>query len=95
MADQQHGSDQHNVDVQVVTTSGNYPADGTERLASNQPVQTILKKAAKELKIVDTTNWVATINGTQIDSTKSCADLGLSGTVSIDYGPAHGGGGCE
>ena len=95
MADQQHGADDHHVDVQVVTTSGNYPNSGTDRVAANQPIKNELKKAAKELKIVDTTNWVATVNGTQIDPEKSYSDLGLSGTVTIDYGPAHGGGGCE
>ena len=95
MAEQEHNGGEHHVEVQVVTTSGSFPATGTERVSTNQPVENILKKAVKELKIVDTTGWIATVNGTQIDPEKGYSDLGLSGTVSIDYGPPHGGGGRE
>jgi hypothetical protein len=96
MADN-HGGDkpEHRVNVVVITTSGHYPATGSDSVSANQPVKNELKKAAKELNIVDTTNWVATVNGTEIDPDKSYAENNLSGTVSIDYGPNHGGGGRE
>jgi hypothetical protein len=89
------GKPENHVEVVVVTTSGLYPTTGTDRVAANQPVKVQLEKALKALKIVDATNWVATANANQIDLAKSYADNGLSGTVSIDYGPNHGGGGGE
>jgi len=55
MAEQEHNDDKH-VEVRVVTTSGSYPATGTERVAANQPIKNTLKTAAKELKIVNRAN---------------------------------------
>jgi len=95
MNEQSETKPDHHVEVIVVTTSGLFPPSGSDRLASNQPVKNQLKKAVKELHIVDTTNWVATVGGTQIDPDKSYTENGLSGLVSIDYGPSHGGGGVE
>lgn len=85
--------DKNHVEVVVVTTSGRYPATGTDRNSVNQPVENVLKKAAKELHIVSTDNWIARVGGREIDVNKSYADNGLSGTVTIDYGPREGGGG--
>lgn len=81
------------VDVAVVTTSGRYPQTGTDSVPGSQPVDVELKKAVKALHIVDTTNWVARVGGTEIDLTKSYDDNHLSGMVTIDYGPREGGGG--
>jgi hypothetical protein len=86
-------SDDNHVEVTVVTTSGRYPASGTDRNSVNQPVENVLKKAANELHIVSTTNWVARIGGRELDVSKSYVDNGLSGTITIDYGPREGGGG--
>lgn len=83
------------VDVLVTTTSGDYPETGTDSVPVNQPVRQQLKAAAKALNIVDTTNWVAKVGGNDIDQDKSYADNGLSGSVTIDYGPHEGGGGHE
>jgi hypothetical protein len=88
------GADSH-VEVAVVTTSGRFPAEGTERVAAHQPVSNELKKAVKELKIVDTTNWIALVGEKEVDPNKSYVDNLLTGTVIIDYGPREGGGGRE
>lgn len=83
------------VEVVVVTTSGSYPATGTDRVAAHQPVGNQLKTAARELHIVDTTGWIARVGGTEVDVDKSYVDNHLTGTVKIDYGPREGGGGNE
>ena len=90
----QGGADSH-VEVAVVTTSGRFPAEGFDRVASNEPVSNELKKAVKELKIVDTTNFIARVGGREIDPNKSYVANQLTGTVIIDYGPREGGGGNE
>ena len=83
------------VEVQVVTTSGVYPVHGTDKEPINHPVMKALEKAQKELDIADTTNWIATVGGTEIDPAKTYAENHLSGQVKIDWGPREGGGGKE
>ena len=83
------------VEVEVITTSGTYPASGTNRTAANQPVRVELEKAVHDLHIVDTNGWVARVDGRQINPDQSYVENGLSGTVKIDYGPKEGGGGYE
>jgi hypothetical protein len=81
--------------VVIVTTSGTYPEKGSDEVPVNQHLEVQLKKAAKELGINDTTGWLAKIGNTVLDQNKSYQDLGLSGEVSIDYGPDATGGGNE
>lgn len=81
------------VEVAVVTTSGSYPVDGYERTPIRQKISVILKKAANNLKITDTENWVATVNDQEVNVDATYHDLGLTGEVEIDYGPREGGGG--
>lgn len=83
------------VDVLITTTSGNYPDTGRDRVPVNQPVRQQLQAAAKKLDIVDTTGWVAMVNGELIDPAKSYAENNLTGNVTIDYGRSEGGGGVE
>lgn len=83
------------VEVEVVTTSGTYPTTDTDRTAANQPVRVELEKAVRDLHIVDTKSWIARVDGREIDPSKSYIELGLSGTVKIDFGPPEGGGGYE
>lgn len=95
MSNEQAGNPDAHVEVAVVTTSGRYPTQGTNRVAAHQPLSVELAKAVKELKIVDTTGWVARVNGQAIDPNKSYFENHLTGTVIIDYGPPEGGGGNE
>ena len=84
---------EHFVEVAVVTTSGTYPSSGYNKVPSHQKVRVELEKAAKELKITSTDDWIAKVRGKDIDVEKSYTDNGLSGEFFIDWGPRHGGGG--
>ncbi len=88
-------SQEQHVEVGVVTTSGTWPTSGTETVPSHQKVRVQLDKAAHHLHIADTTNWIATVSGREIDIEKSYIENGLSGSFVIDFGPREGGGGNE
>lgn len=81
--------------VAIVTTSGPFPEEGFEEVPINQPMEVMLKKAAKALGITDTAGWLAKHGLTVLDQSKSYKELTLAGEVSIDYGPPATGGGNE
>jgi hypothetical protein len=84
----------HNViEVAVVTTSGRWPSKGFEHLEAQEPVQVALTKAVHELHIVGAEGWLATANGRELDPRHSFAQQGLTGEVTLQYGPRAGGGG--
>lgn len=85
----------NHLEVAVVTTSGTWPNQGFDTVPINQPVKIELQRAVRELKIKDTSNWVARVGTREINPEQSYADQGLSGKVEIDYGPREGGGGNE
>ena len=91
----QHSVKPNHVLVAVVTTAGSYPAEGFDEVPINQPVKVALQRAARELGIpvASTENWIATICGNNIETSQSYADLGLTGEVSISWGPPETGGG--
>ena len=81
------------VEVAVITTSGTWPHDGYEDVPIGQPIKDELHRAVHELKIKDTTNWIARYGTRELDPSKSYKEEGLEGRVDIDYGPREGGGG--
>lgn len=83
------------VDIKVVTTSGSYPVDGFDEVPVRQKVRIELDKAAKKLNLTDTSGWVATVDGREINIDQSYQDNGLTGKAVIDWGPNEGGGGRE
>ena len=83
------------IEVAVVTTSGTWPEKGFDSVPIHQPIKVELQQAAKELKIADTTGWVATVKGRELNIEQSYIENQLSGQVEIDYGPREGGGGNE
>lgn len=85
--------DEQQIEVSVVTTSGTYPLEGSDEVPIHQPVKVVLEKAQKKLEITDTAGWIVTAGGNTIDPTKSYADNGLKGSVTLDWGPKEGGGG--
>jgi G3E family GTPase len=96
--DHHHHHDHHGkVEVSVSTTSGFFPTEGFNHVPVEQKVEVELERAKHELKIKDTTNWVASINGPHgkrfINAAQSYRENGLSGKVEIDWGPSEGGGG--
>jgi hypothetical protein len=78
-----------------VTTSGTWPELGSVRVSSHQKVRVELEKAANHLHLTDTTGWIATVAGREINIQTSYEDNGLTGTIVIDFGPREGGGGNE
>ena len=96
-ADDREHHHHHKVEVSVSTTSGFFPAEGFNHVPGEQKVEVELERAKHELKIKDTTNWVASINGPHgkriINPAHSYRENGLSGKVEIDWGPSEGGGG--
>ena len=82
------------VTVAVYTTSGAYPGEGYERVKITETVGEILSKAGSTLKLTDTSKWIATVDGREIDPSKSYDTNNLKGTITIQWGPREGGGGC-
>jgi hypothetical protein len=81
--------------VLVVTTSGTWPVQGFESVPVHQPIKDELHRATTKLGITDTTNWVAKVEGRELDVSKDYPQNGLHKKVCIDYGPREGGGGNE
>ena len=77
----------------VYTTAGRYPATGYESEPVNQKVHVVLERAARALHISHTDQWVARVDGKELDPRASYAASGLHGCVTIDYGPRESGGG--
>ncbi|UVO28162.1 hypothetical protein [Bradyrhizobium arachidis] len=96
---QEHADDvrkghHHDVAVAVITPKGLYPSeDELARVDEKTVVAEVLKRAADKLKITNTTDWVATIDGKEIDTRKTFKELNLSCIVEIDYHKHEGGGG--
>jgi hypothetical protein len=87
------GDHQRHIRVRVITTSGSFPRHGHETVGVNEPVSEILKRAANALGIADTSEWVAKVDGKEVQVDKTYMELGLHGEVKIDYGRREGGGG--
>jgi hypothetical protein len=79
--------------VAVYTTSGPYPKHGNKREKVTEIVAAVLKEAARALNLTDTSTWIATVDGRDIDPAKTFAANHLTGTVVVHWGPREGGGG--
>jgi hypothetical protein len=96
MDSEKHQHEDHGekfVQVAAVTTSGSYPAEGYDKTPANQKVKIFLVEAARELRIADTSNWVARVGNREINLEQSFAENGLVGQIDIDFGPRESGGG--
>jgi hypothetical protein len=83
----------HHVEVRVITTAGTFPTERYEKEPATQQVEAILKRAAHELHLVDTSKWIARCNGVDVQPHRSYAENGLNGRIDLDYGPPDRGGG--
>lgn len=81
------------INVRVHTTSGNYPARGHEKVSVTEQVQEILKRAADELELVGTTDWIVRIGDKVIAGSSTYEQLDEHGEVKLDWGASEGGGG--
>ena len=79
--------------VSVYTTSGVFPSQGQERAKETEIVSKFLREAAKALHLTGVDGWVVTLNGREINPDKSFFENGLTGTVTLLWGPREGGGG--
>lgn len=84
---------ENHIEVEIVTTSGSYPSEGYEQVPIHQKVKVILKKAADQLKLVSTENWIAKVQGREINQELSFEENNLKERITIDFGPREGGGG--
>jgi hypothetical protein len=82
-------------EVAVITTSGTWPEEGFDSVPIHQPIRIELQRAVKELRIADTTGWVAKVGSHELNVDQNYVENNLSGKVEIDYGPREGGGGNE
>lgn len=82
-----------NINVRVHTTSGNYPAHGHEKVPAAEQVQEILNRAASELELVGTTDWIVRIGEKVVPASSTYEQLGEHGEVKLDWGANEGGGG--
>lgn len=81
------------VNVVICTSSGYFPDEGVEQVPINQKIRIQIEKANRELNLVDTNGWIATIENHDLNIENSYAENGLSGNLEIDWGQAEGGGG--
>jgi hypothetical protein len=86
-----HGNDK--LLVTVITTSGVFPAQGALRVEPAELIANVLARAARKLNLTDTADWVAQVNGADINPQYSFVQAGLSGEVDIEWGAREGGGG--
>lgn len=82
------------LEVSVITTSGVFPRHGEQHVQPAETVDDVLRKAAHALHLTDTSGWVVTSDGREINPAVSFAQNGLAGTVELHWGPREGGGGC-
>ncbi|WP_445220489.1 hypothetical protein ACKWRH_10740 [Bradyrhizobium sp. Pa8] len=84
----------HDVAVAVITPVGIYPdEDDFRREPESTVIEQVLKAAAEKLKITNTSDWVAKVDGRKLDPHKTFKQEHLSGIVEIEYHKHEGGGG--
>lgn len=83
----------HHLLVAIVTTSGSYPDHGFDEVPEQQPIKVELDRAVDKLHITNTTDWIATVGGNELQVNQSYAANQLHGQVEISYGPRETGGG--
>lgn len=87
-----HPEEQH-IDVAVHTTAGRFPASGYDATPRHQKIRVMLQRAAKALGITNIEQWVARVEGKELDSNVTYLESGLQGQIVIDFGPRESGGG--
>lgn len=81
------------ITVSVHTTAGVFPAEGVLRVDADTKVADVLRRAAKKLKLSETTGWVVSADGRDIDVERSFGQIGLTGDIVITWNAPEGGGG--
>ncbi len=79
--------------VQIVTTSGNFPADGLRSFNGHEPLHAVLSLAAGQLKLRNTDGWVAKLGDRVLNPQLSLEGNGIPNGSQIFWGPQERGGG--
>lgn len=86
-----HGADK--LLVTVMTLSGVFPAEGGLRVKSDETISSVLEKVTRKLDLADTSGWVVSFEGNDVNASLTFGQAGLTGTVELDWMPREGGGG--
>src|SRR4051794_9751592 len=90
----EHGEGQQgHVLARVVTSAGTFPRTGENRVKATTLISFVLDDAASDLRLTDTSGWVARVGGRQINPERTFAEENLHGTVKISWGLPESGGG--
>jgi hypothetical protein len=83
---------QNLITVTVTTTSGNYDGDG-RRFNLNEKLSTLLHYAAKDLGLVNTSDWAVRLGDRVLDPSRSLVENGVTSGAVIRWAPVERGGG--
>ena len=90
---EQHHQHPEHVEVQIVTVSGNYPEEGYHKYPASELLRTILEAAKQHLKLHDTENWIAKLDGRTLTPSLSLESNHVTGKATIMWGKDESGGG--
>lgn len=93
-ADSHRHEKEHDVAVAVITPVGTYPdEEDFRRVHESTVVETVLAEAARHLKITNTSDWVAHVDGRRVEIHRTFAENRLCGVVEMEWHKHEGGGG--
>jgi hypothetical protein len=81
------------IELQVVTTSGNYPSEGFRAFNGHELLHAVLSQAAGHLKLRNTEGWVAKLGDHVLNPQLSLEANGIPRGSQIFCGPVERGGG--
>lgn len=84
------------VNIQIVTGSGNYPESGYRHFNVHEKLEIVLHQAATHLKLQSTDGWVARLGDRNLDPTRTIGENQIPDPSKIFWAPTErGGGGSE
>jgi hypothetical protein len=81
------------IEVQVITGSGNYPDTGFQHYNLHEKLETVLHQAAVHLKLQNTDGWIARLGDRQLNPALTLADNQIPSGSKIFWAPTERGGG--
>jgi hypothetical protein len=88
------GHEQKNlIELQVITSSGNFPESGFKQFNIHVHLETVLHEAATHLKLQNTNGWVARLADRQLDPSLTLEANHIPDKSKIFWAPTEPGGG--
>jgi hypothetical protein len=84
---------EHEVEVKVVTTAGNFPEVGFKEFREHEKLQAVLDEAARHLKLQNTQGWIARLGDRQLNGALSLKENQIPNKSKISWAPSEPGGG--